>query len=85
MVRTKEVGIEDQTILIKTKEHVIQTLSQSPDRITAFQQARDAGDISITGNNFLSNLKVNAALSNIDLLSLFDGILNGSSAEYFRQ
>ena len=82
IVSTTKGGIEDRTILIQTKEDVIQTMSQSRDPITAFQQAREAGSISITGNNFLSNLKVNTALSNIDLLRLFDGVLKGRE-KYF--
>jgi len=77
IVSTTKGGIEDRTILIQTNEDAIQTMSQSRDPITAFQQAREAGSISITGNNFLSNLKVNTALSNIDLLRLFDGVLKG--------
>jgi hypothetical protein len=83
VVSTTKGGFEDQTILIQTREDVIQTMSQSPDPITAFQQARAAGRISITGNNFLSNLKVNTAMSNIDLLKLFDGVLKGR-ANYFK-
>jgi hypothetical protein len=82
VVSTTKGGIEDQTILIKTKENVIQTMSQSYDPIAAFQQAREAGNVSITGNNFLSNLKVKTALSNIALLKLFDGVLKGR-AKYF--
>ena len=83
VVSTTKGGIEDHTILIQTEEDVIQTTSQSPDPITAFQQARAAGRISIKGNNFISNLKVNTALSNMDLLKLFDGVLKGR-ANYFR-
>jgi hypothetical protein len=82
VVRTINGGIEDQTILIQTREDVINTMSQSPDPIAAFQQAREAGNISITGNNFVSNLKVNAALSNMDLLKLLDGVLKGRE-KYF--
>jgi hypothetical protein len=82
VVRITDGGIADQTILIQTREDVIQTMSQSPDPIAAFQQAREAGNVSITGNNFLSNLKVNTALSNMDLLRLFDGVLKGR-AKYF--
>ena len=76
-------GIEDYTILIQTDEDVIKTMSQSPDPIAAFQQARKSERISITGNNYLSNLKVNVALSNIELLKLLDGVLKGR-ANYFR-
>jgi len=83
VVSTTKGGIEDHTILIQTKEDVIQAMSQSPDPITAFQKAKEAGTISITGNNFLSNLKVKTALSNMDLLKLFDGVLKGR-ANYFR-
>ena len=43
VVSTTKGGIEDHTILIQTKEDVIQTMSQSPDPITAFQQAKEAG------------------------------------------
>jgi hypothetical protein len=82
VVSTTKGGIEDHTILIQTEEDVIKTTSQSPDPIAAFQQAREAGSISITGNNFLSNLKVKTALSNMDLLKLFDGVLKGR-AKYF--
>jgi hypothetical protein len=82
VVRITNGGISDQTILIQTREDVIQAMSQSPDPIAAFQQARNAGNVSITGNNFLSNLKVNTALSNMDLLRLLDGILKGR-AKYF--
>ena len=83
VVSTTKGGIEDHTILIQTEEDVIKTTSQSPDPIAAFQQTREAGSISITGNNFLSNLKVKTALSNMDLLKLFDGVLKGR-ANYFR-
>jgi hypothetical protein len=77
VIRTVKGGIEDPTILIQTREDVISTISLASDPITAFQQAKEAGEISITGNNFFSNLKLNAALSNIDMLKFFYGILFG--------
>lgn len=77
VVRTVKGGIEDPTIQIQTKEDVIQTISHSSDPIKAFQQAKEAGDISITGNNFFTNLKINVALSSMDLLRFFYGVLFG--------
>jgi len=69
--------IEDPSIHIQTREEVMQTISQASDPITAFQQAKEAGNITITGNNVLSNLKVNAALSSMDVLKFFYGVLFG--------
>ena len=77
VVRTVKGGIEDPTIQIRTREDVMQTISSASDPITAFQQAKEAGNISITGNNFFSNLKLNAALSSMDLLRSFYGVLFG--------
>jgi hypothetical protein len=56
---------------------LMQTISQASDPITAFQQAKEAGNITITGNNVVSNLKVNAALSSMDVLKFFYGVLFG--------
>lgn len=77
VVRTVKGGIEDPTIQIRTREDVMQTISSASDPIMAFQQAKEAGNISITGNNFFSNLKLNAALSSMDLLRSFYGVLFG--------
>jgi hypothetical protein len=77
VVRTVKGGIQDPTIQIQTREDVMQTISQASDPITAFQQANEAGNITITGNTFLSNMKVNAALSSMDLLKFFYGVLFG--------
>ena len=77
VIRTVKGGIEDPTIHIQTREEVMQTISQASDPITAFQQAKEAGNITITGNNVLSNLKVNAALSSMDVLKFFYGVLFG--------
>jgi hypothetical protein len=77
VVRTVKGGIEDPTILIQTREDVISTISLASDPITAFQQAKEAGKISITGNNFFSNLKLNVALSNMELLRFFYGVFFG--------
>jgi hypothetical protein len=77
VVRTVKGGIEDPTILIQTQEDVIRTISNASDPITAFQHAKEAGNISITGNNFFTNLKINAALSSVDLLRFFYEVLSG--------
>ena len=77
VAKTVKGGIEDPTIQIQTREDVMQTISQASDPITAFQQANEAGNITITGNTFLSNMKVNAALSSMDLLKFFYGVLFG--------
>ena len=54
----------------------MQTMSQASDPITVFQQAKEAGNISVTGNNMFSNLKVNAGSSNMDMLKFFLGVLS---------
>jgi len=77
VAKTVKGGIEDPTIQIQTREDVMQTISQASDPITAFQQANEAGNITITGNTFLSNMKVKAALSSMDLLKFFYGVLFG--------
>ena len=77
VVNTVKGGIGDPTIQIQTREDVMQTISQASDPITAFQQAKEAGNITITGNTFLSNMKVKAALSSMDLLRFFYGVLFG--------
>lgn len=77
VVQTMKGGIEDPTIQIQTREDVIDTIRSASDPITAFQKAKDAGNITITGNNFFSNLKLNAALSSMDVLRFFYGVLFG--------
>jgi hypothetical protein len=78
VVRTVKGGIDDPTIQIQTKEDVTQTISHASDPITAFQQAKEAGNLTITGNNVFSKLKVNAALSSMDLLKFFYGVFFGN-------
>ena len=48
VVKTVKGGIQDPTIHIQTREEVMQTISQASDPITAFQQAKEAGNITIT-------------------------------------
>jgi len=45
VVRTVKGGIEDPTILISDPEDVIRTISNASDPITAFQHAKEAGNI----------------------------------------
>ena len=77
VVRTVRGGIEDPTIKIQTREDVTQIISHASDPITAFQKAKEAGNITITENNVISNLKVNMALSSMDVLKFFYGVLFG--------
>jgi hypothetical protein len=77
VVRTVKGGIEDPSIQIRTREDVMQTISHASDPITAFQQAKEAGNITITGSNYLKVYFLDAALSNMDLLRFFYGVLFG--------
>lgn len=52
VVKTMKGGIEDPTIQLQTREDVIDTIRSASDPITAFQQAKEAGNITITGNSF---------------------------------
>ncbi len=79
VVNVVKGGIEDPTIQIQTKENTMQTISNASDPIMAFQEAKEAEDITITGNNDVSNLKVTAALSSMDILRFFYGVLSTST------
>jgi hypothetical protein len=79
VIRTVKGVIENPSIEIQTRENVIQSVSSSSDPIAAFKQAKEAGNITITGTNFLSNLKVNAALASMDLLKSFYGVIFGQT------
>jgi len=77
VVNITEGEIPDPTILVEATEDAIQRVFLSPDPAGAFQEARDQGDIKITGNTWSAKAKVAAALASSSALQFFAGLIGG--------
>ena len=77
VVNITEGEIPDPTILVEATEDAIQRVFLSPDPAGAFQEARDQGDIKITGTTWSAKAKVAAALASSSALQFFAGLIGG--------
>lgn len=75
--KTIEGGISDPTIVITTTQSALNEVAKSKDKIAAFKQQADAGQIRFEGKSWLANAKIKALLSSTSFLqfgySLFFG------------
>jgi hypothetical protein len=67
--------IEDPTIVMDAEEEAITRIFQSDDPVTAFEEAKDKGEISVRGTTFTSKLKVSAALASTPALRFFASLI----------
>lgn len=67
--------IEDPTIVMDAEEEAITRIFQSDDPVTAFEEAKDKGEISVRGTTFTSKLKVSAALASTPALRFFADLI----------
>ncbi|MDF0590352.1 hypothetical protein [Candidatus Methanocrinis natronophilus] len=75
VVKTVEGRVRDPTISVVGKEEAVKGILASDDPVAAFQQARNLGEISITGTTLSARLKVSAALASTPALRFFAGLL----------
>ena len=68
IVRTVAEGYSDATIIITTTENAINEVVRSKDRIAAFQNLLDAGQIRFEAISWLTQAALNAALSSTSVL-----------------
>ena len=66
--RTVDGGYSDSTIIITTTQSAINEVVGSKDRIAAFQNLKDAGQIRFEAKSWLSEVKLKAALSSTSVL-----------------
>jgi hypothetical protein len=72
--RTAEGGYSDPTIIITTTESAINEVVRSEDRIAAFQNLKDNGQIRFEAKNWLAEAKLKAALSSTSVLQFGYGL-----------
>jgi len=75
IVKTIEGEIEDPTIVLEAEEVAIARVYESDDPVTAFQEAKNQGEISIRGTTFTARLKLTAALSSTTTLRFFASLI----------
>ena len=66
--KTVEGGISDPTIVITTTQSALNEVIKSKDRIAAFKQQADSGQIRFEGKSWMANAKINALLSSTSFL-----------------
>jgi hypothetical protein len=75
--KTVEGGISDPSIIVTTTQSALNEVAKSKDRIAAFKEQADAGQIRFEGKSWLANAKIKALLSSTSFLqfgySLFFG------------
>ena len=75
--RTVEGGISDPTIIVTTTQSALNEVGKSKDRIAAFRELTDAGQIHFEGKSWLADANIKAVLSSTSFLqfgySLFFG------------
>ncbi|KUK44439.1 MAG: hypothetical protein WCY97_05390 [Methanothrix sp.] len=75
IVNTMEGEVEDPTIVLEASEEAVTRLYQADDPVTAFEEAKKEGEISIRGTTFTSKLKVSAALASTPALRFFASLM----------
>jgi hypothetical protein len=66
---------EKPTISIYTTEGTILKIWTAEDRITVFQEEKDAGNITIRGNTFTASIKLGLLMPSMDVLRFLAGLL----------
>jgi hypothetical protein len=66
--RIVDGGYSDSTIIITTTQSAMNEVVRSKDRIAAFQNLMDAGQIRFEAKNWLTEFKLKAALSSTSVL-----------------
>jgi hypothetical protein len=66
---------EKPTISIYTTEGTFLKIWYAEDRISAFEEEKDAGNITIRGNTFSASIKLGLLMSSIDVLRFLAGLL----------
>ncbi|NYT01314.1 MAG: hypothetical protein GKC10_00920 [Methanosarcinales archaeon] len=74
---TVDGGFANPSIEVETSEETIERIIKANDPITAFGDARDSGDLVITGNTLTTRLKLASVLSSMDVLRFLAGSLLG--------
>jgi hypothetical protein len=75
IVKTIEGEIEDPTIVLEASEEAITRVYSSDDPVAAFQEAKNQGEISVSGTTFTARLKVTAALASTPALRFFASLI----------
>ncbi|MGB5101256.1 MAG: hypothetical protein WBN94_11745 [Methanothrix sp.] len=75
--RTVDGGIGDPTIIVTTTQNALSEVAKSKDKIAAFKEQADAGQINFEGKSWLAEAKIKTLLSSTSFLqfgySLFFG------------
>jgi hypothetical protein len=74
IVRVYPGGIPNPTIDINTTESAINIIRNSDDKIGAFKKEMDYGQVTITGNNLSTRVKLGVVLSSLSVLQFFGNI-----------
>lgn len=69
--------INNPTIVVEAREDAIKRIYESDDPAAAFQEARDLGEITITGTTWSAKAKVAAALASSSAIRFFAGLVGG--------
>lgn len=75
--QTVDGGMSDPSIVITTTESAVNNIRNSDNPITAFQNERDSGQMSIEAKNPLTGIKVGAVLSTPSVLQFFGNVFFG--------
>lgn len=75
VVKTVEGEMDSPTIVIEGTEDAITRILGAEDPVKVFQQARNDGEISITGKTFKAKFKIAAALSSTTLLEFLADVV----------
>jgi hypothetical protein len=75
--RTVDGGYSDSTIVVTTTESAINEVVRSKDRISAFQNLLDAGQIRFEAKSWLTQAALKAALSSTSVLQFGNSLFFG--------
>ena len=79
LVEASDGNLTNPTIEIGVKESTLAKLQQAQDPVDVFNKALDSKDITVKGNGFINQLKVNALLGNPLLPELIIKLLSPSN------
>jgi hypothetical protein len=79
LVEASDGNLKNPTIEIEIKESAITQLQEAEDPVAVFNNALDNKDISVKGNGFINQLKVNVLLGNPLLPQLIVNLLSPSN------
>lgn len=75
IVNAVEGEIEDPTIVVEATEDAITRIYEADDPVTAFEEAKNEGEISVRGTTLTAKLKVSAALASTPALRFFASLI----------